>query len=85
MRHIVRIAIAVAGLSLPVAAFAQSTPWGKGDVARWTASDRCAQRAQKAFPDYTAESNAKRDAQLKLCLASGGLPPRSSLDTSTKP
>ena len=51
----------------------------------WTASDRCAQAARKAFPDYTAEANAKRDAQMKQCLASGNLPPRESLESPTKP
>jgi len=46
----------------------------------WKASDRCAAAAQKAFPDFSAESNAKRDAAMKNCLASQNLPPRESLD-----
>jgi len=31
--------------------------------------DQCAKEAQTAFPDHTAEANAKRDAKLKECLA----------------
>jgi hypothetical protein len=46
----------------------------------WKASDKCAAAAQKAFPDFTAESNAKRDALMKNCLASQNLPPRGDLD-----
>ena len=38
--------------------------------------DKCAVQAQRAFPDFTAESNAKRDAKLKECLAGQNLPPR---------
>lgn len=46
----------------------------------WAASDRCAAQAQKQFPDFTAESNAKRDAALKRCLATNNLPPHNNLD-----
>jgi hypothetical protein len=38
--------------------------------------DTCTRQAQTAFPDFTAESNAKRDAKLKECLAGRNLPPR---------
>jgi hypothetical protein len=70
--------------ALPAAAMAY-TSYGQGTMHNWTASNRCAQAAQKAFPDYTPESNAKRDAQLKQCLASGNLPPRPSLEAPAKP
>ena len=43
---------------------------------RWKAMDNCSIAAQRAFPDFTAESNAKRDAKLKVCLAGQNLPPR---------
>ena len=33
-------------------------------------------QAQTAFPDFTVEANAKRDAKLKECLAGKNLPPR---------
>lgn len=43
---------------------------------KWKASDKCTQQAQAAFPDFTPEGNAKRDAKLKECLAGQNLPPR---------
>ena len=43
---------------------------------KWQSMDKCAIEAQRAFPEFTAESNAKRDAKLKECLASQNLPPR---------
>lgn len=45
-------------------------------MARWKSMDKCATDAQRAFPDFTADANAKRDAQLKACLAGQNLPPR---------
>ena len=38
--------------------------------------DQCAKDAQAAFPDFTAESNAKRAAKEKECLEGKNLPPR---------
>ena len=60
---------------LPVAAHATS---GQGMVViqRWKAMDSCAAQAQRAFPNFTADANAKRDAKLKECLAGQNLPPR---------
>ena len=62
-------------LVLPPAAHATS---GQGIVViqRWKAMDSCAVQAQRAFPNFTAEANAKRDAKLKECLAGQNLPPR---------
>jgi hypothetical protein len=71
-------------LTLPLAAMAV-TGQGQLMIKNWAASNRCAQAAQRAFPDFTPESNAKRDAQLKQCLAGGNLPPRPSLETAPKP
>lgn len=48
-------------------------------IARWKQSDKCAQRAQTDFPDFTREANAKRDAALKACLDGQSLPPREPL------
>ncbi len=48
----------------------------------WKAMDRCAKQAQAAFPDFTAEANAKRDAKLKECLGAADLPPRAPLTQS---
>jgi hypothetical protein len=65
----------LAVLFLPLAAHATS---GQGLIAmqRWKAMDTCATDAQRAFPDFTPESNARRDANLKDCLARKNLPPR---------
>ena len=46
---------------------------------RWKVMDSCTKQAQTAFPDFTAEANAKRDAKLKECLAGQGLPQREPL------
>ena len=48
-------------------------------IKKWQTMDLCAKQAQTAFPDFTAESNAKRDAKLKECLANSNLPPRETL------
>lgn len=46
---------------------------------RWKQMDLCARQAQAAFPDYTAQSDAKRDAALQACLRANNLPPREPL------
>jgi hypothetical protein len=75
---------ALAALSMPVGALA--TQQGVQVMKRWVAVDKCTQRAQQAFPDNTVEALAKRDAQLKQCLASQNLPPRDPLPLpSAKP
>jgi hypothetical protein len=45
----------------------------------WKAMDLCATQARAAFPDFTAESNAKREAKEKECLEEKNLPPRQPL------
>ena len=40
----------------------------------WSKMDRCAHEAQKKYPDYTRESNAKREAFRRLCLRKENLP-----------
>lgn len=45
----------------------------------WRTADKCAKEAQAAYPDYSAESNVKRDAQLKACLNIYNLAPREPL------
>jgi hypothetical protein len=73
-RSLRKIAL-LAVLFLPVVAHATS---GQGMVviSKWKTMDNCAVQAQRAFPDFTAEANAKRDAKLKECLAGQNLPPR---------
>ena len=48
----------------------------------WKAVDGCAREAAKAYPDYTAESLAKREAQRRLCLRRANLP---GADSSPEP
>jgi len=72
-RHTAYAAFLVVALA-PAAATA--TGQGIAAMSRWTAMDKCTAAAHKAFPDNTPEVIAKRDAQLKQCLAGGSLPPR---------
>ena len=81
IRRIAVIAL-LAALAMPVTARA-FTRNGNSMMHNWATSDKCAAQAQKAFPDFTAESNAKRDAAMKDCLATQNLPPRESLDKQT--
>ena len=70
-----RFAMALLILALGPAA-AQATQQGVLVMKNWRTMDQCAKEAQAAFPDFTAESNAKRDAREKECLAAKNLPPR---------
>ena len=53
-----------------------ATQQGQQALRNWKTMDTCAKQAQTAYPDFSAESNAKRDAKLKECLNSNNLPPR---------
>ena len=71
----------LAGLSMgggadPVAGSAQATGQGTMALQKWKTMDVCAKQAQTAFPDFSPEANAKRDAKLKDCLNANNLPPR---------
>jgi hypothetical protein len=70
-----RTAFLAIGLII-AATTAQATQQGIVMLSKWKAADLCAKKAQQAFPDFTPEANAKRDAQLKLCLEQQALPPR---------
>jgi hypothetical protein len=71
------------GTALPVLlltlAPAQASQQGVVAMKNWKTMDLCAKEAQTAFPDFTADSQAKRDAKLKECLAGKNLPPRDPL------
>jgi hypothetical protein len=72
--------IAVAALIVLATGAAQaSSLLGNQALTRWKIADNCAKQAQKAFPDFTAEANAKRDAKLNECLSGAILPPREPL------
>jgi hypothetical protein len=73
-----RLAIACLILALaPVAA--RATQQGIVVTRNWIMMDQCAKAAQAAFPDYTADAYAKRDAKEKECLAAKNLAPREPL------
>jgi hypothetical protein len=71
-------AILAIGLCL-VSGTAFATQAGQSAITKWAAMDRCEREAQAAFPDYSAEAVAKRDARLNECLESKDLPPRAPL------
>lgn len=56
-----------------------ATQQGQSALRGWKTADGCARQAQTAYPDFSAESNVKRDAKLKECLNANGLPPRAPL------
>jgi hypothetical protein len=56
---------------------------GQTAIYNWKAADKCARQAQDAYPDYTAESNAKRDAKLKECLQGSNLAPRQPMSPAS--
>jgi hypothetical protein len=58
---------------------AGATQQGQSALRSWKTADSCARQAQTAYPDFSAESNVKRDAKLKECLNANGLPPRAPL------
>jgi hypothetical protein len=66
----------VAALSLPQAAVADQT-W-KTNNAIWGVRDKCTRQAQQAYPDYTPESNAKREKARLTCLRGNNLPTEGS-------
>ena len=61
-------------LAVFVPATALASQSGSQTMKNWKTMDQCAKEAQTAFPDHTAEANAKRDAKLKECLAAKNLP-----------
>ena len=75
-RWSIATAAVVCGLG---AAGAQASPAGQQAMRNWGAMDQCAKDAQAAFPDYSAEAYAKRDAKMKECLEKKSLPPRTPL------
>jgi hypothetical protein len=71
----IRLAASLLILAFATAS-AMASQQGVLSLRNWKSMDLCAKEAQAAFPDFTAEANAKRDAKLKECLATKNLPPR---------
>ncbi len=63
-------------------AAAMASQQGALAMKNWVVMDQCAKAAQTAFPDFTAESNAKREAKERECLLQKNLPPREPLGPS---
>ena len=76
---VLALAGAVAIVLALSAGTADATSQGMGAIARWKTMDTCAKQAQAAFPDFTPDANAKREAKLKDCLNANNLPPREPL------
>ena len=74
-----RFAFPLVAVSLLWPLGAGATQQGQAALRSWKTADNCARQAQTAYPDFSAESNAKRDAKLKECLNIYGLPPRAPL------
>ncbi|HKS88803.1 MAG TPA: hypothetical protein VJR70_05125 [Stellaceae bacterium] len=68
--------LALALLFAAYAPAALATSQGYMVMRNWQVMDKCAKEAQTAFPDFTADANAKRDARLQQCLEGKNLPPR---------
>jgi hypothetical protein len=80
MRRSVFVLVAALVVALGLSAgTAGATGQGVGAIARWKTMDTCAKQAQAAFPDFTPDANAKREAKLKACLNANNLPPREPL------
>jgi hypothetical protein len=67
-------------LAMPTTAWA-ITQQGQQMMRNWAQSDRCVAQANKQFPDYTADSLAKRDQAVQQCLSNSVLAPRTPMGT----
>jgi len=74
-----RVAFPLVAVSLLWPLSVGATQQGQQALRGWKTADSCAKQAQTAYPDFSADSNAKRDAKLKECLNANGLPPRAPL------
>jgi hypothetical protein len=79
-----RTAFALALALVLAAGPAMATQQGVNAMTSWKTMDSCAKQAQARFPDFNADSNARRDEMLRQCLESNNLPPR-QLETPQPP
>jgi hypothetical protein len=80
MKRPVFVLVVAAAIGLALSAgTAGATGQGMVAIARWKTMDTCAKQAQAAFPNFTPDTNAKREAKLKACLNANNLPPREPL------
>jgi hypothetical protein len=76
MTRRVRFAALIIAVLLPTLPANAVTQQGVQTMKKWAISDKCAQMAQRKFPDYTAEAQAKRNELMQQCLGQQNLPPR---------
>ena len=69
-----RVLLLMVGMVLPAALPAMADTSWQSSSAVWKQMDNCTKAAFKAFPDYTREANAKREAARQNCLRGGNLP-----------
>ncbi len=72
------VAIVLSAALVPATALAGSQEGTTAEKA-WHGDDDCARKAFKLFPDYTPESNAKRDRAMRRCTATGQVPSRADI------
>lgn len=80
-----RMLLLLAALLLLPHSSARADQNQKDANAAWKQANLCAKDAFKKFPDYTVDSNAKRDAARRECLRDHKLPDTGSALTSTPP
>jgi hypothetical protein len=76
MRQRIIGVVVAATVALAATAAEAATAQATTAMHKWKTMDTCEHQAHVAFPDYSAESNAKRDAALQNCLNANRLPPR---------
>jgi hypothetical protein len=74
MRNSRQLAAVFAALLLAGAALARADGLQRESGSVWAAETDCSREAFKHFPDYTADSNAKRENYRRACLRAKGLP-----------
>ncbi len=85
MRWTLSILPLVAAAALAAAPAARADQNWKTSSAVWKTMDDCTRAAQKAYPDYTRESNAKREAFRQKCLRNSNLPADSAAPPVQQP
>lgn len=79
MNRLGLIAFALSLALMLVSGSAMASQQGIVVMKNWKIMDQCEKEAQAAFPDFTANSNAKREAKEKECLEGKNMPPRQPL------
>jgi hypothetical protein len=71
-----RFVLPLAAALLLSSVSARASQLSRPVIGNWKQADNCAKQAQTAYPNFDADSNAKRDAKLKTCLQLYQFPPR---------